>query len=152
MSNSEIIKQLREKTGVGMLDCKNALIQANGEYEKALTILKEKGIESAKKRTYRLTKCGIIGHYIHNNQQLAVLVEVHCETEVAASTPIFKNFVHDIAIHIAASTPDDINALMQQEYYKDESKTVQDVFLEFIAILRENVTVKRFVCLEVGKY
>jgi len=152
VNTSEAIKQLREQTGAGMLECKNVLTQANGDLEKALAILKEKGVETAKKRVYRLTTSGIIGQYVHANQQLAVLVEIHCETEVAASTLIFKDFVHDIAVHIAAAKPDNISDLMEQQYYRDESKNVQDVFWEFIAILRENVIVKRFVCFEVGKY
>ncbi len=175
MNNAEIIKQLREQTGAKMLDCKKALTQANGTYEKALAILEEKGIEMAKRRTYRLTKTGIIGHYIHYNQKLAVLVELHCETEIAASTQKFKDFAGDIAMHIAVMKPkyitsaeipseeledknsDElqafyrINCLMEQDYYKDPSKSVQDEFLEFIAKFKENVTVKRFVCIEVGK-
>lgn len=149
--NSQILKQLREQTEAGMLDCKNALTAADGDYVKALSILKEKGLNTAKKRIYRLTKSGIIGYYIHHNQQLAVLVEIHCETEVAAQTQIFKDFVRDIAVHIAAAGPEDVNALIKQAYCKDESKRVEDVFLEFIALLRENVIVKRFVRIETGK-
>ena len=174
MSNTEFIKQLREQTGAKILDCKNALIIGNGDYSKALVLLKEKGIESAKRRTYRLTKSGIIGHYVHNNQRLGVLVEIYCETEPATSTQIFKDFVRDIAMHIAAMKPkyittadvpsidleqmnyDEhqafyrINCLMEQDYYKDTNKSIQDVFLEIIEKLKENVTVKRFIYFEVS--
>lgn len=173
MLDTEIIKILRKQTGAKVIDCKNALEEAKGDYDKALEILKEKGLESAKKRIYRLTKNGIVGYYVHNNLLLGVLVEIYCETSTAASTQIFKDFAQDIAMHIAAMKPKYIaksdvppnelqqiamdklqvfyseNCLMDQVYYKDTSRCVQDLFLEVIAKLRENVTVKRFTCFEV---
>ncbi|MGD1815647.1 MAG: hypothetical protein ACPKNR_01310 [Pleomorphochaeta sp.] len=149
--NLQAIQQLHRNTNFGMSECKKALISANGNYEKALLILKEKGRISAKQRVYRLTRNGIISHYVHDNLQLAVLVEIHCETEVAASTKVFKDFAQEIAMHIAAEQPKDIPTLLNQPYYKEESISVEEFIFEFIALLRENIIIKRFVCFEIGK-
>jgi elongation factor Ts len=99
------VKDLREKTGAGMMECKKALQEANGDYEKAVEILRKKGIASAAKRAGRSVKEGRIEAYIHPGSKLGVLLEVNCETDFVANTADFKNFVRDVAMQIAASAP-----------------------------------------------
>ena len=93
-----MVKELREKTGVGMMDCKNALKEANGDTEKAMDILRKKGIAKAAKRAGREAKEGLIEAYIHPGSKLGVIVEVNCETDFVAKTDNFKEFVKNIAI------------------------------------------------------
>ena len=99
------VKELREKTGAGMMDCKNALTQANGDMEEAIVILRKKGLASAQKKASRIAAEGMIGHYIHPGAKLGVLVEVNCETDFAARSADFQTLVKDIAMHIAAQSP-----------------------------------------------
>lgn len=99
------VKELREQTGVGLMDCKNALREAEGSLEKALEILRLKGLAIAAKKAGREASEGIIGSYIHTGGKLGVLVEVNCETDFVAKTDEFQEFVRDIAMHIAASNP-----------------------------------------------
>jgi elongation factor Ts len=99
------VKQLRDKTGAGMMDCKAALTEAGGDMEKAIEILRKKGLASAAKRAGRATKDGIIGHYIHLGGKVGVLVEVNCETDFVARTDDFQTLAKEIAMHIAAAAP-----------------------------------------------
>jgi elongation factor Ts len=99
------VRDLREKTGAGMMDCKRALQEADGDYEKAVEILRKKGIASAAKRAGRSVKEGRIEAYIHPGSKLGVLLEVNCETDFVANTQDFKNFTRDLAMQIAASAP-----------------------------------------------
>jgi elongation factor Ts len=99
------VKELREQTGVGLMDCKNALREAEGIIDKALEILRQKGLAMAAKKSGRDASEGIIGSYIHMGGKLGVLVEVNCETDFVAKTEEFQEFVRDIAMHIAASNP-----------------------------------------------
>jgi elongation factor Ts len=103
--SAELIKELRERTGVGIMDCKKALIECNGDIEKAIEYLRKKGIATAQKRGARETKEGQIHAYIHPGGKIGVLVEVNCETDFTARTEDFKNFVKDIAMQIAAQNP-----------------------------------------------
>ncbi len=103
--STELIKELRERTGVGIMDCKKALIECNGDIEKAIEYLRKKGIATAQKRGARETKEGQIYAYIHPGGKIGVLVEVNCETDFTARTEDFKNFVKDIAMQIAAQNP-----------------------------------------------
>ncbi len=102
---AQLVKQLRERTGAGMMDCKNALVEAKGDIGAAEVILRKKGIASAGKKASRATKQGLIGSYIHSGGQLGVLVEVNCESDFVARTSDFQELVHDIAMHIAAADP-----------------------------------------------
>ncbi len=102
---AEQVKQLREKSGVGMMDCKQALIESKGDQKKAEQLLREKGLAKASKKAARATKEGIIDSYIHLGSKVGVLVEANCETDFVAKNELFKSFVHDIALHIAASAP-----------------------------------------------
>ncbi len=103
--NPQLVKQLREKTNAGMMDCKRALAEASGDLEKAEAALRTKGIASAGKKSSRATKEGIVASYIHLQGKVGVLVEVNCETDFVAKNEIFREFVKDITLHIAAAHP-----------------------------------------------
>jgi len=102
---AELVKQLRDKTGAGMMDCKGALAESGGDMEKAIEILRKKGLASAAKRAGRATNNGIIGHYIHMGGKVGVLVELNCETDFVARTDDFQGLAREIAMHIAAADP-----------------------------------------------
>jgi elongation factor Ts len=103
--NPALVKQLREKTNAGMMDCKNALVETDGDLEKAEDLLRKKGIASASKKASRSAKEGIVASYIHLQGKVGVLVEVNCETDFVAKNEIFREFVKDITLHIAAAHP-----------------------------------------------
>ena len=103
--SAAMVKQLREKTGAGMMDCKNALSEVEGDIEKAIEFLRKKGLATAQKRAGRVLSEGIIQSYIHMNGKLGVLVEVNCETDFVAKNEDFQEFAKNIAMHIAASNP-----------------------------------------------
>ncbi len=102
---AQLVKQLRERTGAGMMECKSALVEANGDIGAAEVVLRKRGIASAHKKSARVTRQGLIGSYIHSGGQLGVLVEVNCESDFVARTDDFRELVHDIAMHIAAADP-----------------------------------------------
>jgi elongation factor Ts len=102
---AELVKKLREKTGVGLMDCKEALKHANGDMEKAIDYLREKGLAKLQKRSGRTTAEGTIGSYIHTGGKIGVMVEVNCETDFVANTKEFQEFARDIAMQITASNP-----------------------------------------------
>ena len=99
------VKSLREATGAGMMECKKALLETGGDEQKALILLREKGLAGAKKLAGRATKEGLVDSYIHPNNRIGVLVEINCETDFVARNEVFKQLVHDVAMHIAASAP-----------------------------------------------
>ena len=105
MIKASDVKALREKTGAGMMDCKNALVETNGDMDEAIKVLREKGLASAAKKAGRIAAEGIVESYIHMGGKIGVLVEVNCETDFVAKTPAFKTLVRDIAMQIAASNP-----------------------------------------------
>src|SRR3954452_23213117 len=102
---AQLVKDLRERTGAGMMECKSALKEANGDLTEAEVVLRKRGIASAGKKSSRVTKQGLIGTYIHAGGQLGIMVEVNCESDFVARTDDFKELVHDIAMHIAAADP-----------------------------------------------
>src|SRR5216683_547001 len=102
---AQLVKQLRERTGAGMMECKSALVEAKGDLGEAEVVLRKRGIASAGKKASRATRQGSVGHYIHAGGQLGVMVEVNCESDFVARTEDFKELVHDLAMHIAASDP-----------------------------------------------
>lgn len=128
--SAKTVKDLREKTGAGMMDCKNALVDAKGDMEQAIVILRKKGLASAQKKASRVAAEGMIGHYIHAGGKLGVLVEVNCETDFAARSDQFQALVKDIAMHIAAQNPlyikrDDVPPEVlekEKEIYKDQAR------------------------------
>jgi elongation factor Ts len=109
MITASEVKALRERTGAGMMDCKRALTDANGDMERAVEILREKGLSAAAKKSGRIAAEGIVESYIHLGGKIGVMVEVNCETDFVAKTPEFKSFVRDIAMHIAAAKPEYLN-------------------------------------------
>lgn len=121
------IKQLREKTSAGMMDCKSALAEAAGDQEKAIEILRKKGIALATKRSSRAAKEGVVASYIHMNHKIGVLVEVNCETDFVAKNDMFKAFVKDVTMQIAASSP----------LYIDKEDIPQDVIEKEKSIAKE---------------
>ncbi len=102
---AQMVKELREKTGAGMMDCKKALTETEGDFDKAVKMLREKGIAKAAKREGRATAEGVVASYIHPGDKLGVLVEVNCETDFVARTEQFRSFARDIAMHVAAVNP-----------------------------------------------
>jgi elongation factor Ts len=112
------VKELREKTGAPMMDCKQALTEAKGDLDQAVVLLRKKGVSVAAKKATRATSEGSVGHYIHAGGKIGVLVEVNCESDFVARTDDFKELVHDIAMHIAASDP---------KFVRKEDVTVQDL-------------------------
>ncbi|MGH2331845.1 translation elongation factor Ts [Thermoanaerobacter mathranii] len=105
MISAQAVKELRERTGAGMMDCKKALMEANGDMEKAIDILREKGLAAAAKKAGRVANEGLVDAYIHGGGRIGVLVEVNCETDFVANTDEFKNFVKEICMQIAAANP-----------------------------------------------
>ena len=103
--SSELVRELREKTGSGMLECKKALVKAEGDIEKAIVLLREKGLATAEKKSGRATKEGLVNSYIHGNGRIGVLIEVNCETDFVSRNEKFQQMVKDIAMHIAALNP-----------------------------------------------
>jgi elongation factor Ts len=102
---AQLVKQLRERTGAGMMDCKSALTEAGGELAEAEVILRKRGIASAARKSSRATRQGVVGSYIHPGSQLGVLLEVNCESDFVARTDDFKELVHDVAMQVAALDP-----------------------------------------------
>ena len=145
------IRQIHEKTGASYMESKKYLEKAGGDADWAAALLYEKGISLAGKRTARLAKTGIIEAYVHTGSRIGVMLELRCETDFASSTEIFRNFARDMAMHIAAMNPSSIDDLLEQGYYRDPGKRVNEALLECIAALKENVAVGRFVRYEVGE-
>ena len=121
------IKKLREKTFAGMMDCKKALAEAAGDMKKAVEVLRKKGIALASKRSSRAAKEGVIASYIHTNKKIGILVEVNCETDFVAKNDLFKNFVKDLTMQVAASNP----------HYIDKADVPKEVLDKEAAIIRE---------------
>lgn len=118
------VKVLRERTGAGMMDCKKALTEANGDMEKAIEILREKGLSAAAKKAGRIAAEGVVESYIHMGGKIGVLVEVNCETDFVAKTDEFRNFVKDIAMHIAAARPQYVR---REEVPSDEVEKEKEI-------------------------
>jgi elongation factor Ts len=194
--SAEMVRKLREETGAGMMDCKSALVEANGDADTARDLLRKKGLAAAAKKANRAATDGIVGHYVHPGSKIAVLVEVNCETDFVAKTPDFQNMVKDIAMHVAASAPvyvrkEDVPAeilekekeiykaqaaaqgkppnvqdkiaegklkdyytqfcLLEQPFVKDGKLTIGQLVQEKIAIIKENIVVRRFARFKVGE-
>jgi elongation factor Ts len=123
--SASLVKQLRERTGAGMMECKSALAEANGDLPGAEVVLRKRGIASAGKKASRTTKQGVVGSYIHAGAQLGVLVEVNCESDFVARTDDFQELVRDIAMHIAATDPQFIRREDVSQAAIDKEKEIQ---------------------------
>ena len=144
------IKKLREQTGVGITDAKKALVEAGGDFDKALAAMRQKGFDKAIKRGDREAGAGLVGTYSHDGR-IGVVVEVNCETDFVAKTDEFKELVKDLCLHIAASAPKDAKELLEQEFVKDPAVTVDEYVKQHIAKLGENIVVRRFSRLALGE-
>jgi len=140
---SDNIKKLREMTGAGIMECKRALEEAKGDIDTAKNIIAERGLAKAEKKSERKTGSGVLESYVHNGR-VGVLLELRCETDFVAKTEDFKNLAHDLAMHIAAMNPENVEALLAQPFIKDSSKTIGDLIKSIIAKLGENTVIERF--------
>lgn len=142
------VKTLREKTGAGMADVKKALEESEGDMARAFGLIEQKFGSTAIKKATRATSTGIVEAYIHSNSRIGALVEVFCETDFVARNPLFKEFAHDIALHIAAMSPEDMSSLLTQPFVKDQDKTIGGYLNESIGKFGENMRIGRFVRFE----
>jgi elongation factor Ts len=169
----ELVKELRERTGAGIKECKDILTQTEGDIKKAIEILRERGIEAAAKKASREAKEGRVEIYVHPGSRLAAMVEINCETDFVARTDDFIALCRDLALHVAAANPRYLNAeditdeavaeseqsrekfieetvLLAQPFVKNSSLTIADLLQQAIAKLGENCVIRRFVRYEVG--
>ncbi len=144
------VKELRDLTGCGIMDCKKALIEAEGDVEKAKDWLREKGMAKAEKKASRVAAEGVVASVISDDMKTGAIVEVNIETDFAAATDKFKSFVEDVKTQIMTVKPADIDALKASAMYNDSSKTVELATKEAIADIGENTSVRRFALYEVN--
>lgn len=162
----EAVTELRELTGAGMLDCKHALEEAGGEFEKAKEVLRQKGHALAAKRAERATAEGVVLSYLHHDGRLGALVEINCESDFVARTEDFQQLAQSIALQVAATNPqfvapEDVPdgaegdpkeiCLLLQPFVRDESVSIQDMVNEAIRKTGENIRVRRFARFELGR-
>ncbi len=146
----EVLKRLREETSASVADCRLALSEAKGDYEKARIWLKKHGIAKAGKKEGRETSQGIVDAYIHSGGRVGVLLELLCETDFVAKTADFKNLSHELCMQVAAMAPKSVDALLKQQYIRDASLTISDLIKSIIGKLGENIKVKKFERFEIG--
>lgn len=144
------IKKLREETGARIMDCKKALEEAAGDYQKAIKIVEEKGLARAEKTADRETKAGYVASYVHNNGQVASLVEIVCETDFVAQNDEFRNMAREIAMHVTAMNPANVTELLDQEFIRDASTTIAMMLKSLSGKIGEKMEIRRFVRYEVG--
>jgi elongation factor Ts len=161
---TEMVKNLREKTGAGVMDCRNALKTCEGNVEKAEAVLKEKGLAKAAKRAERSTGSGLVECYVHTAGRIGSMVEINCETDFVARTDVFKELAHALAMQVAAMDPvcvakedvkegetvADESCLLLQPYIKDPTKLIKDILTDTIAKTGENIKIRRFSRYELG--
>ena len=141
---ASMVKELREMTNAGMMDCKKALKETNGDMAKAADYLREKGLAAAAKKASRIAAEGLVGSYFCEKCNAAALVEVNCETDFVAKTDEFKALVEDICIQVIAANPADVDALLASKFVKDESLTIAELITAKVATIGEKITVRRF--------
>ncbi len=147
MADANAVKKLRDLTGAGVMDVKSALMEAGGDFKKATEIIKKKGFAKAEKKAEREIKAGVIKTYTHNDR-VGVVLKVGCETDFVAKSEPFKELVHNLAVHIVAMNPSDIEELMAQPFVKDEGTSVEDTIKGVIAKTGENIKIDEFYRLE----
>ena len=140
---NEEISKLREVTGAGVMDCKKALREANGNFDKAIEVIRERGAAIAEKRGERKTGAGVLESFVHNGR-VGVLLELRTETDFVARSEPFQELAHEIVMQIAAMEPENAEALLKQSYIKDESMDVEGLINSVIAKVGENIKVERF--------
>ena len=147
MITAELVKQLREKTGAGMMDCKKVLTEVDGDMEKAAELLRERGIAKAAKKSGRIAAEGLVAAYVADNKKVGAVVEVNAETDFVAKNEEFKSFVADVAEIVSVENPADVEALLEVKY-KGTEKTVREVLTDKIATIGENMSIRRFMRFE----
>ena len=140
-----LVKELREKTGAGMMDCKKALTAVDGDMEKAIDFLREKGIAKAEKKAGRVAAEGAVAAYVSEDAKVGAVVEINCETDFAAGNEQFKALTAKISKHIVETKPADLDALNNSEI---EGKKVSDLITEATATIGEKISLRRFACYE----
>ena len=160
------VKELRAQSGAGIMDCRNALLDAEGDIEKALQCLREQGFIKAAKKASRVVSQGIVEAYIHAGGRIGAIVELNCETDFVARTDEFKELAHNLALQITALAPQYISSeeisegadvepqeacLLLQPYIKAPEMTIRDLITEMIARVGENIKVNRFTRFEIGE-
>ena len=158
-TTTELIKELREKTGAGIMECKKALEDAAGDLGKAADLIKERGLAMAEKKAGREASQGLIDSYVHAGR-IGAMIELNCETDFVARTDDFKRLAREIAMQVAATNPTRISGqesssdgdvpLLDQPYIRDPGRTVQDLVNETIAKVRENIVIRRIARFELG--
>jgi elongation factor Ts len=172
--SADDVKKLREETGLGVMLCKRALEEAEGNVAKAMAILQKQGYETAAKKKGRQIKEGRVGQYVHHNSKIGVLVELGCETDFVADSDIFKNLLHDLCLQISFTSPSVVSreslpaeeiekhkddpeyfkrvCLVDQPFIKTPEITIQQHIDAAVAQLKENIQVRRFARMQVGVY
>lgn len=161
------VKALRERTGAGIMECRNALAESGGDVDRAIALLRERGIARAAKKADRAANQGLVEPYIHAGGRIGALVELNCETDFVARNEQFRTLAHDIAMQVAATNPGAVDSaggagavvasdeddlpLLDQPFIKDPKRTIGDLINEHIASLGENIVVRRFVRFELGE-
>jgi len=160
-----MVKELRDHSGAAIMECRNALIEAQGDMGRALQIIKQRSLFQAERKAKRSTAQGLIEAYVHAGGRIGAMVEVNCETDFVARTDEFKELAHHLAMQVAAMAPQFISreevsegadiepqtaCLLLQPYIKDTDRTVQDIIVETIAKVGENIKVSRFARFELG--
>ena len=164
--SADAIKELRERTSAGIMDCKNALQDANGDMDQAIALLRERGVATVAKKASRAANEGLIETYVHAGGRIGVIVELNCETDFVARTDDFKELAHNIALQVAAMDPqaidderplDDLDTsdgeprLLHQPFVKDSSQTIGNLLTDTVAKVGENIVIRRFVRYGLGE-
>ena len=148
MISASMVKDLREKTGVGMMDCKKALTETNGDMEEAIKYLREKGITKAAKKSSRIAAEGLVLAYVSEDNKVGAAIEVNSETDFVAKNEEFRTFVQALAKQVAITNPADVEALLNEEYIEEAGKKVSEVLTDKVAKIGENMNIRRFVRFE----
>ncbi|SCN21933.1 Elongation factor Ts [Clostridium sp. N3C] len=144
MITAQIVKELRERTGAGMMDCKKALTETNGDLEKAIEVLREKGLAAAAKKAGRIAAEGLVETFVSEDLKSAGIVELNCETDFVAANEEFINFAKNLAKQAASTNANTIDEFVNEKYIADESTTIKDTTTVLIAKIGENMNVRRF--------
>ena len=144
MISASMVRDLREKTGAGMMDCKKALTETDGDMEKAIEYLREKGITKAAKKSDRVAAEGLVLAYVSEDAKVGAAVEVNSETDFVAKNEEFRTFVESVAKQVALNNPADVEALLNEDSIEMPGKKVSEVLIEKVAKIGENLTIRRF--------
>jgi elongation factor Ts len=145
------IKALREETGAGMMDCKKALDESDGDMDKAREWVRQRGLAKAEKKADRETKEGYIAAYVHSTNKIAALVEILCETDFVARNPEFQEMARGVAMQVASMNPENLEELLAQDFIKDPSMTIEELVKGLSGKIGEKFVVNRFMRYEVGQ-